>query len=68
MWPYDATVKFNVRATFKQSGAWGRAAGIKGLSVPVFLALAGDIYAEHIEKVLKRLERADSRRKARESR
>jgi hypothetical protein len=67
MWPYEAEVKFNVRATYKQAGAWGYAANIKGLRTPVFLALAADVYAEHLERVHARWKRADERRKAREA-
>lgn len=68
MWPPGAEVRFNVRATYAQSSAWGGGASIKGLSVPVFLALAADVYAEHLQNVSRRLQRAAGRRAVREGR
>jgi hypothetical protein len=68
MWPPDAEVRYAVRATYQQSAMWGGAAGIKGLPVPVFLALAADVYAEHLQNVSRRLQRAAERRRAREAR
>jgi hypothetical protein len=65
MWPYDAEVRFNVRATYKQAGAWGYAARVKGLHTPVFLALAADVYAAHLDRLHARLQRAAERRAAR---
>lgn len=62
MWPYEAVVPFNVRATYKQSAAWGYAASIKGLKVPVFLALAADDFYLRLKRRIDR----DERRKARE--
>jgi len=66
MWPYEAVVPFNVRATYKQAGAWEYGASIKGLKVPLFLALAADVYAAHLERVHARWKRTEERRKARE--
>ena len=68
MWPPDAEVRFSVRATIAQSSAWGGGASIKGLSVPVFLALAADVYADHLKRVSARLQRAAERRAARRDR
>lgn len=65
MWPYEAEVKFNVRATYKQAGLWGYWAKMKGLPTPVFLALAADVYTAHLERLFARMERARERRKAR---
>jgi hypothetical protein len=67
MWPDDHVVKYNVRASYKRSASWGYWAGIKGLPVPVFLALAADEYTRHLELVHARIERARERRKARET-
>ena len=64
MWPPDAEVRFNVRATYQQSASWRGGASIKGLPVPVFLALAADVYAEHLIRVSARLQRAAERRAA----
>lgn len=66
MWPHQAEVPFNVRATYKQAGAWEGAARVKGLPTPVFLALAADVYAEHLERLHARMDRARERRKARD--
>jgi hypothetical protein len=68
MWPYAAVCRYAVRGTYEQAGAWDRAARVKGLRTPVFLALAADVYAEHLERLHARLERAEQRRKAREAR
>jgi hypothetical protein len=68
MWPYAAERKFTVHATYEQSAAWGRAASIKGLPVPVFLSVAADVYAAHLDRVHSRLQRAAERRRAREAR
>jgi hypothetical protein len=65
MWPYAAERKFTVHATYEQAGAWGRAASIKGLPVPVFLSVAADVYAAHVDRVSSRLQRAAERRAAR---
>jgi hypothetical protein len=62
MWPYDAEVPFRVRATHKQAGSWEYAASIKGLKVPVFLALAADDYARRLKQRIAR----DERKRARE--
>jgi hypothetical protein len=64
MWPYEAVVPFNVRATYKQAGSWEYAASIKGLKVPVFLALAADDYSRRLKRRIAR----DERRKAWEAR
>lgn len=45
MWPYEAEMKFNVRATYEQAGKWEYAARIYGLPTPVFLARAADDFA-----------------------
>ena len=66
MWPYDAEVKLTVRATYKQVAAWGRAAGIKGLATPVFLAFAADEYSAHLERVWARFRRRSERKEARD--
>ena len=68
MWPYAAERKFTVHATYGQAGAWGRAASIKGLPVPVFRSVAADVYAAHLDRLHARLQRAAERRKAREGR
>jgi hypothetical protein len=52
MWPYDATWKYSVRGTPAQTGPWEWAARLKGVKVPVFLAMAGDFYAEHLKRQL----------------
>jgi hypothetical protein len=62
MWPYEAVVPFSVRATYKQAGSWEYAASIKGLKVPVFLALAADDYSRRLKQRIAR----DERRRARE--
>ena len=67
MWPYDAERRFTVRATYKQVSAWSTGASIKGLPLPVFLALAADVYAKHLERCAARWKRSDERRKAREA-
>ena len=63
MWSYEAVVPFNVRATYKQAGSWEYAASIKGLKVPVFLALAADDYYQRLERRIAR----EERRRAREA-
>ena len=63
MWPYEAVVPFNVRATYKQAGSWEYAASIKGLKVPVFLALAADDYYRRLKRRIDQ----DDRRRAREA-
>ena len=68
MWPYAAERKFTVHATYGQAGTWGRAASIKGLPVPVFLSVAADVYAAHLDRVSSRPQRAAERRRAREGR
>lgn len=50
MWASDAVVRYNVRSTYDQAEAWGYAASVKGLPVPVFLALAADDYAERMKR------------------
>ena len=67
IWPSDHVVKYNVRASYKRSALWGYWAGVKGLPVPVFLALAADIYTAHLERRHARWERAEKIRKAREA-
>ena len=67
MWPYDHVIKFNVRANYAWSAEWGYWAGVKGLPVPCFLALAADVYAKHLELRHARIERAEKLRKAREA-
>lgn len=68
MWPHAAERKFTVHATYGQSAAWGLAASIKGLPVPVFLSVAADVYAAHLDRVHARLQRAAERRAARRGR
>jgi hypothetical protein len=63
MWPYEAVVPFNVRATYKQAGSWEYAAGRIGVKVPVFLALAADAYYQRLERRIAR----DERKRAREA-
>lgn len=63
MWPYAAVLRYAVRGTYKQGAAWGYAASIKGLPVPVFLALAADDYADR----MKRRHAREDRRRAREA-
>jgi len=46
----------------RRSGGIGTS--VKGLPTPVFLALAADVYADHLKRVHARLKRADERRKA----
>jgi hypothetical protein len=58
MWPYAAELKYSVRATYGQAEAWGLAASVKGLSIPVFLALAADDYAERLRRRIARDERS----------
>lgn len=65
MWPYEAHWKLNVRALDGQHGKWEYWARFKAVPTPVFLALAADIYCEHLERVRARRERAEERRKAR---
>lgn len=65
MWPYEAVCRYAVRSTYEQSARWRYAASVKGLAVPVFLALAADDYADRLERWFAREER---RRKAREAR
>ena len=67
MWPDDHVVKYNVRASYKRSAEWGYWASIKGLPVPVFLALAADEYARHLDRETARWKRKEERRKAREA-
>lgn len=57
MWASDAVVRYNVRGTYDQAEAWGYAASVKGLPVPVFLALAADDYAERLKRRIARDER-----------
>jgi hypothetical protein len=64
MWPYEAVRRYAVRGTYEQSARWGYAASIKGLAVPVFLALAADDYADRLVRWIAREER---RRKTREA-
>jgi hypothetical protein len=52
MWPYEADRQHTVRSTIAQRCAWGRGASIKGVKLPVFLAMAGDFYAEHLKRQL----------------
>ncbi len=66
MWPHEAELKFNVRATYEQAGLWESAARGQGDPVPVFLARAADVYAAHWRRVTARWRRAEERRKARE--
>jgi hypothetical protein len=68
MWPYEAELRFVVRATYEEASTWRDAARIKGLPVPVYLALAADVYSEHLRRLHARLKRGDERRKAREIR
>ena len=57
MWASDAVVRYAVRATYDQAEAWGYAASVKGLPVPVFLAIAADDYAERRRRRITREER-----------
>ena len=52
MWPYEADKAFTVRGTFAQRGPWEWGARLKGVKIPVFLAMAGDFYAEHLKRQL----------------
>lgn len=61
MWPSDAVVPFAVRGTYEQSSSWRYAASVKGLPVPVFLALAADVYAERMKRRIAREERREAR-------
>jgi hypothetical protein len=61
MWASDAVVPFAVRGTYAQSASWRYAASVKGLPVPVFLALAADVYADRLKKRLAREEREAKR-------
>jgi len=62
MWTSEAVIPYSVRADVKQSAKWRYWASVKGLPTPVFLALAADVYADHLKRVHARLKR---RRKAR---
>jgi len=57
MWASGAVVRYAVRGTFEQAEAWGLAASVKGLPIPVFLALAADDYAERLKRRIAREER-----------
>jgi hypothetical protein len=67
MWPYEARWKLSVRALDGQHGKWEYWARFKAVPTPVFLALAADIYCEHLERVCARWERARKRKIAREA-
>lgn len=62
MWASDAVVRYNVRGTYEQSASWRYAASINGVPVPVFLALAADVYADRLKRRIAREERRESSR------
>jgi hypothetical protein len=61
MWPYNAERKFSVRGTYEQASAWGYAASVKGLPVPVFIALAADDYADRLMRRIAREKRKEAK-------
>jgi hypothetical protein len=62
MWASDAVVPYAVRGTYEQSASWRYAASVKGLAVPVFLALAADDYAVRLKRRIAREERREASR------